>query len=119
MKGDKMPIISKSKQVENWIRSQIAKGHWLPGERVPSDHDLSESLRVSYMTVKGVMKHLSQEGLVYRKQRLGTYVADVRNVASVAILTRSELLLTQASRYHGEIMDRARQLEPVVMLSAR
>ena len=71
-----MASISKSKRVENFLRREISRGAWLPGERVPSEGDLGDKLGVSYMTVRNVMTRLSHDGLMDRRQRMGTYVSE-------------------------------------------
>lgn len=55
------------------IRNLIARGDLKPGDRLPSERDLSERLRVGRPTVREALRVLSSLGVVQRG-REGTYV---------------------------------------------
>ncbi len=62
------------------IKSQLVKeiASMLPHQRVPSEHELMEKYSVSRGTVKQAMQDLVYEGLLYRVQGKGTFVAPER-----------------------------------------
>ncbi len=56
------------------IEQRILRGHWPPGHRIPSEHDLSEQYGCSRMTVNKVLTQLARAGLVERRRKAGTFV---------------------------------------------
>lgn len=63
-------------QVIDGIKREIAEGRLRPGAALPSFRALAEDLLVSVITVKRAYEELEREGIIYRKQGLGTFVAD-------------------------------------------
>jgi GntR family transcriptional regulator len=61
-------------QVEDLLRGRIREGFYAPGERMPSESELSEELGVSRATLRIVLAKLAVNGLILRKQGDGTYV---------------------------------------------
>lgn len=65
-----------------------------PGTRLPSEHDIVGRLEVSRATATQALRDLEQQGLVYRRQGRGTFVADtdpaIRSNASDALPSFSE-----------------------------
>ena len=56
------------------LRREIRQGKYQDGEQVPSEYELSERYKVSRGTVRQAIGLLLQEGLLMRKQGLGTFV---------------------------------------------
>ena len=50
-----------------------------PGDRVPSENELVESMNVSRMTANRALRELNDEGYVERIAGRGTFVADYRS----------------------------------------
>lgn len=63
-------------QVIDAIKREIGSGRLPPGSAMPSFRALAESLAVSLITVKRAYEELEREGIIYRRQGLGTFVAD-------------------------------------------
>ncbi len=57
------------------IRQRILSGQYAPGERIPSEHSLARQFNVSRGTVERAIRALVQDGLLYRQQGSGTFVA--------------------------------------------
>lgn len=60
----------------------IERGFWRPGEKIPGEKELSELLWVSLGTVQAALRTLVQSGLLVRRRRAGTFVADAKNLTS-------------------------------------
>ena len=60
-------------QLKEIIREQCAS--WEPGQLIPSELELCQMYSVSRTTVRKALDHLTQEGLLYRIQGKGTFVA--------------------------------------------
>jgi len=66
----------------------IHSGQFLPGQRVPTEAELSERLPVSLGTVQKALSKLAERGLVVRNRKTGTYIADRRSQAPEARIYR-------------------------------
>jgi GntR family transcriptional regulator len=62
-------------QLREIIRERIISGQWAEDFEIPSERVLSEQYGLSRMTVRQSLSDLVKEGLLYRKQGKGTYVA--------------------------------------------
>lgn len=63
-------------QLEEILREAIFTGQWISNEIIPSEYELSKTYGLSRMTVRSVLNTLTQEGLLYRVQGKGTFVAE-------------------------------------------
>ena len=63
-------------QIVDGIRREVSEGRLRPGDTLPSFRMLAEDLLVSLITVKRAYEELEREGIIYRRQGLGTFVAD-------------------------------------------
>lgn len=66
--------IAMHRQIAAQLRSAIAGGRYAPGDRIPTEPELSKSYGVSRITARQAVEHLVREGLVSRKQGKGTFV---------------------------------------------
>lgn len=62
-------------QLQESIKSLIQAGKLQADERIPSENEFSRQLDISPMTVRQALNGLVQEGYIYRKRGLGTFVA--------------------------------------------
>jgi GntR family transcriptional regulator len=63
-------------QIVDGLKREVSEGRLRPGEILPSFRALAEDLLVSVITVKRAYEELEREGIIYRRQGLGTFVAD-------------------------------------------
>jgi GntR family transcriptional regulator len=63
-------------QIVDRIKREIAEGRLQPGAALPSFRQLAEDLLVSVITVKRAYEELEHEGIIFRRQGLGTFVAE-------------------------------------------
>jgi GntR family histidine utilization transcriptional repressor len=63
-------------QIRRAIRERILSGDWPPGTAVPAEHALMQRLGTSRMTVHRALVELQREGLITRRRRSGTIVAE-------------------------------------------
>ncbi|MEP5152583.1 FadR/GntR family transcriptional regulator [Planktotalea sp.] len=77
-----------STAVINQIEGLILRGILRPGERLPSERELSERLGVSRPSLREAIAALQEEGLLASKAGSGIYVADVLGSAFSPALTR-------------------------------
>ena len=62
-------------QIVNRLKREVSEGRVKPGAALPSFRALAEELLVSVITVKRAYEELEREGIIYRRQGLGTFVA--------------------------------------------
>ena len=65
-------------QISDWLRRQIERGVLEPDAQLPSESRLTERFGVSRITVRRALQTLEHEGLIYRRQGLGSFVQDTR-----------------------------------------
>ena len=63
-------------QLRDILVDAIDSGKWGPNERIPSENNLSTTYGLSRMTVRAVLTDMVKEGLLYRVQGKGTFVAE-------------------------------------------
>jgi len=62
-------------QLARNIRNHIAAGGIVPGNALPSERDLTEMTGLSRVTIRKGIDQLIEEGILFRKQGSGTFVA--------------------------------------------
>ncbi|MEO1491299.1 MAG: FCD domain-containing protein [Pseudomonadota bacterium] len=73
-------------QIVNQVETLILQGVLRPGERLPSERDLAETLDVSRPTLREALADLESRGLVVARPGGGTFVAEVLGTAFSAPL---------------------------------
>src|SRR5512142_1515747 len=62
-------------QIRESLRAEITKGMLRRGEQLPSENELAAKYNVSRMTIRESIEDLVDEGLLYRRHGVGTFVA--------------------------------------------
>jgi GntR family transcriptional regulator len=62
-------------QIRESLRADITQGTLKRGEQLPSENDLALKYKVSRMTIRESIEDLVDEGLLYRRHGVGTFVA--------------------------------------------
>ncbi|MGI4879744.1 MAG: GntR family transcriptional regulator [Janthinobacterium lividum] len=70
--GDNTPLYL---QLARSIRRHIASGGIDPGDALPSERDLTQMTGLSRVTIRKGIDQLIEEGILFRKQGSGTFVA--------------------------------------------
>jgi len=78
-----------AEEVGQSIKRSIFDGTFLPGEKLPSEHDMAEQFGVSQITVRQAVRVLESAGIVYTKQGVegGIFVAEADTVAVSSYLS--------------------------------
>lgn len=74
-------------QLKEILRERIRSGEWKPGDLIPSERELSESYDISRMTARQAITDLVNEGVFYREQGRGTFVAQNKITQQLLHLT--------------------------------
>ena len=104
-----MPTISSAapgplyQQIIDGLKRDISEGRLPAGSPLPSFRQLAEELMVSLITVKRAYEELEREGIIYRRQGLGTFVAENGDDRSRKIKAqRAQQLMREALREASE-----------------
>jgi GntR family histidine utilization transcriptional repressor len=65
------------------VRSAIVSGAWSPGHRIPFEHEFSDQYACSRMTVNKALSRLAEAGLIERRRRSGSFVAQPHTQSAV------------------------------------
>jgi GntR family transcriptional regulator len=63
-------------QIVDRLKREISEGRLEAGAPLPSFRRLAEELLVSVITVKRAYEELERDGIIYRRQGLGTFVSE-------------------------------------------
>lgn len=63
-------------QIRRALAHPIVSGAWPAGTRVPTETSLTRTFRTSRMTVGRAIQSLANDGLVHRRRKVGTVVAE-------------------------------------------
>jgi DNA-binding transcriptional regulator YhcF (GntR family) len=66
----------RAQRVFTILRDRISRGDWAPGTQLPSHRDLAIELGVAPLTMRQVLAHLEEQGLVSRRVGRGTFVRE-------------------------------------------
>ncbi|HTW03474.1 MAG TPA: GntR family transcriptional regulator [Streptosporangiaceae bacterium] len=97
--GSGVPIY---RQLVQQVRRDVMLGRLQPGDQLPSVKEVVDALSVNPNTVVKAFGELEHQGLVVRRQGIGTFVAPSPSVTSVPVAPK---LLGSLARW----VDRARQ----------
>lgn len=73
---DKGSLIPLYHQLKEQLRERVLDGTWKSHEAIPSERELMEEYGISRATVRQALLELVNEGLLYRVQGRGTFVAE-------------------------------------------
>lgn len=69
-----MPVPPKRRLVADALRDAIATGRYVPGQRLPGEHDLAERFAVSRGTVRAALADLADEEYIAIRGGIGSVV---------------------------------------------
>ncbi len=65
-------------QIAEGLIGQIETGELTPGTQLPPERELSEKLGVNRMTLRRALRVLEAQGLILRRQGVGTFIAEAK-----------------------------------------
>jgi len=90
-----VPKIEKNSltdQIFEYIKDQIISGNWKPGEKIPSETELAESLGVSRMSLRTAIQKANVLGLTVTQIGEGTFVKDFNMRSYLQELYRASII---------------------------
>jgi len=101
----------RHEQVSTWLRERIESGRYGVDDQLPSESRLVDRFGVSRITVRRALQTLESEGLIYRRQGLGSFVRDQKLRQGLVRLTDFAEDM-EAAGLRAESRVESRELEP-------
>ncbi|MBC8503804.1 MAG: GntR family transcriptional regulator [Chloroflexi bacterium] len=115
-KKSPLPIYYQLREI---LREKVVSGEWIPGTMIPSERELSEQYEISRMTARQALGELTREGILYREQGKGTFVAERKMQQALTSLTSfSEDMQTRGKHSGGKVLRLELVTVPVRVLGA-
>jgi GntR family histidine utilization transcriptional repressor len=101
------------RQIRRAIARKITHREWRPGHRIPFENELTASLGVSRMTVNRAIDALAAEGLIVRRRKAGSFVAEQQTLdAPLTILSAEAEARAAGAEYVYERLSRTVEATP-------
>lgn len=94
------------------LEGLILSGELSPGDRIPFEHELTERYDCSRMTVSKAISELAGRGLVTRRRRAGTFVAQPKAHAAVLAIPDLRAEVIERGQAYGYVLLERIQREP-------
>jgi len=84
-------------QVFDELLAQITSGNWKPGDKIPSENELTKALNVSRITIREAIQKLAAMEIVETRRGKGTFVKEfttnnyLKSLAPMVLLTKDEI----------------------------
>ena len=94
------------------IEEQILTGVWRPGHRIPYEHELTAQFGCARMTVSKAIASLVNAGLIVRRRRVGSFVAQPRIHSAVLDVPDIQAEITSRAAADGLSLLSRRRRKP-------
>jgi len=91
----------KFQTIVRFARRHIQRGTWKPGDRAPSENELSERFGVSRMTARRALEELVLSGDIVRRRGSGSFVADDSVRSSFLVIRNIAEEVREAGQRYG------------------
>jgi GntR family transcriptional regulator len=100
------------------LRIRITAGEWPVGRRLPSETDLAAWYGVARMTIRQAIGALASEGVLVRRQGLGTFATEPRPIRSDWMQSYSEEIYGQDHDFQRKLVRSAVEVPPAAARQA-
>ena len=69
--------------IKDYILSQVETAAWPEHSRIPSENELATQFAVSRMTARRALQELTEQGVLYRTQGVGSFVASAKSQSAL------------------------------------
>lgn len=94
------------------LEGRILSGDLSPGDRIPFEHELTDHYGCSRMTVSKAISELAGRGLVTRRRRAGTFVAQPKAHAAVLAIPDLRAEVIERGQAYGYVLLARVEREP-------
>jgi GntR family transcriptional regulator len=112
VRTDQRPLYAQASAA---LRKLVQGNGYAPGDRLPSEIELSQRLGISRPTLREALHQLEEEGAIVRRHGVGTFVAESQPVIEAGLeILESVDRLAERSGLHTEMGDVAIEERPAV-----
>ncbi len=95
-------------RIRSDIEARVHSGEWRPGTRIPFEHVLVAAYGCSRATVSKALTRLARAGLIERRRKAGSFVADPQvHSAVLAVPDLAAMIAARGEAYRWELLERA------------
>jgi len=95
------------------VEARIRSGEWPPGTRIPFEHQLVVDYGCARATVNKALSRLAREGLIERRRRAGSFVAQPRiHSAIIGVPDIGALITARGEAYRWQLASRNSSFAP-------
>lgn len=81
-----MATSSRSNQIYEYIVGMLKNGNLKPGDKLPTENDLSFKFGASRVSTRNALDKLVGMGVIYKKQGSGSYVSEINTTDTLNML---------------------------------
>ncbi|WP_066798623.1 UTRA domain-containing protein [Sphingomonas soli] len=94
-------------RIRSDIEARVHSGEWRPGDRIPFEHELVASYGCSRATVSKALTRLARAGLIERRRKAGSFVADPQvHSAVLEVPDLAAMIAARGEAYCWKLLDR-------------
>jgi len=108
----KVESVTLHERIRAVIEEQILTGAWRPGHRIPYEHELTAQFGCARMTVSKAIASLVDAGLIVRRRRAGSFVAQPRIQSVVLDVPDIQADITSRGAAYGLTLLSRRRRKP-------
>lgn len=106
------------RSVQDYVLSRIRTREWRPGDLIPTEHQLAEELGCARATVNRAMRDLAESGVVERRRKVGTRVAERPTHCSITLPSIRREVEHAGQRFKVRFLDMETVAAPAEALDA-
>lgn len=99
-------------QLAEQLKARICRGEFKPGARIPSEQELIAATGLSRVTVRAALNMLTRDGMLVRRQGVGTFVGHPIDQELSSVQTTPEVLLALGMMPHVKVLSFATVVPP-------
>jgi GntR family transcriptional regulator len=105
-------------QLAEQLKARICRGEFKPGARIPSEQELIAATRLSRVTVRAALNMLTRDGMLVRRQGVGTFVGHSIDQELSSVQTTPEVLLALGMMPDVKVLSFATVVPPAEVQTA-
>jgi GntR family transcriptional regulator, histidine utilization repressor len=108
---DETETLPRYLEIQRDLQAKITSGEWKPGSRIPPEHALQSQYGCSRMTVNKALSAMAKAGMILRRRRSGSFVAQPRSQQTILTIhdIKAEILAKGLS-YRFDCLARDRRV---------
>jgi GntR family histidine utilization transcriptional repressor len=105
--------VTVEERIRSDIEARVHSGAWRPGDRIPFEHELVAAYGCSRGTVSKALTRLARAGLIERRRKAGSFVADPQvHSAVLEVPDLARMIAARGEQYRWELRGRWSAEEP-------